>query len=86
VQEFLRRRYILAAAALLRHGATNVYRFLLLWSRAVDRPRGKTVRFSQMSNRGPTALSRRAFVANIDAATAHDVVPDCWCVATRGRR
>ena len=77
MHEFLRRRYMSAAAVamLQRHGATSPDPVRFRWASAVDPQLGRAVRLSQTFNRPPTGFADQAFVANIDAAAAHDVVP-----------
>jgi hypothetical protein len=75
LHEFLRRRYVSAVALLLRHGATSLGPVRLRWASAVDPQLGKTVRPSQAFDRPPIGFAGRPFIANINAAAAHDVVP-----------
>jgi hypothetical protein len=61
---------------LLRHGTTKPHSVRFLRASAVDLQLGKSVRPSRTFNRPSTGFAGRAFFASIDAAVAHDVVPD----------
>jgi hypothetical protein len=47
-----------------------------MWAKTVNLQLGKAIRPSRSINRPPTGIAGRAFIASIDAAVAHDVIPD----------
>jgi hypothetical protein len=73
LDEFLRRRFAAAVAALLRHRAANPFCFRGIWS--VDPQLGRAVSHSQTFGDRTARFAGRGFIANIDVAIAHDCYP-----------
>jgi hypothetical protein len=64
-----------AVAALLRHRGTNPGPLGFGCNRLVDPPLGRTVALCHLLNYGLAGFAGRGFIANIDAAIAHDCYP-----------